>query len=709
MRESGQEPRRLAAQIFVFTARQSCHTPVKDNDMWGAQARAAEYKAFQAAAARRASEEHKLPQKPAPVSLGAFTKNAPLNRNKGAKAWKPLVLEDTPEADIDNSEDNEGTVSIPTLIRSINRDNSASDDSDISLNPRNPRLTASSDSTRSSTAPTAPRAMLRVAQAPSTLINPTPKRIQSNLVLKQAQEDIVRSVHSSPGNSSGIGGYPNPILYPQLTCWYDLHGFPVIVPAPMPTIPVAQPLTVGYPGNVMVPNDISPSKQENKLTSLSHQFAGPSMGFFTSQGNFARAAGSIAIESMSSMPALHFGYNPNGGVYSGGVPVTDPSHHPLTQHVNSDTIIDMDGSFSDSSSFGMPSIVGHNPYPGAAAEPAESPAKVNQATGIAVPRPSPLPVVSSSEDEPYDRKTKMQSFVAAQQALARTGKTVLHNPDLHRVRVTEAASPAGPGSTVTLLEHNPRNQMNIPGSITTVRPPPGFELQCFPRQNSEADNDSKTSPIDGVTLQQMFGVGHEDWLELKPVTKSERMKMSNVMKTFARAQAPDETRGFTKQSNPHGKEELNQWMYRANRDNRPITKTRKLFEEAGQQRLASGPESVNGRGLSQTEIECAAICAVGDIVASLTDEAGLPAAGTEAETLFGKYKPAPEYAIERGRLLLLNGGVTSFFEDNTGGFYSAPSRIARDPRFRPPGKEAAQIKADENWKLRGDLYGRRRI
>lgn len=35
-------------------------------------------------------------------------------------------------------------------------------------------------------------------------------------------------------------------------------------------------------------------------------------------------------------------------------------------------------------------------------------------------------------DQPYDRSTKMQSFVAAQQAMAKTGKTVLHNPFLQK-------------------------------------------------------------------------------------------------------------------------------------------------------------------------------------------------------------------------------------------------------------------------------------
>jgi hypothetical protein len=383
----------------------------------------------------------------------------------------------------------------------------------------------------------------------------------------------------------------------------------------------------------------------------------------------------------------------------------------------------MDGSFSDSSSFGVSNIVRHYSYPEVAAAPVDLPAKIDRTIGTVDPKRTLVSVGPASDEEPYDRKTKMQSFVAAQQALARTGKTVLHNPDLHRVKASGAASPDHSGSTSTSPEHNSGNQMFTPGSLTIVKPPPGFELppqsfelqppgsglQLLPRQPSEADNDKKTSPIDQATLRQIFEVDKGDWLELKPVTKADRMKMNRVMRAFARAQAPDERREFAPKTDGHGKKELEQGMHLANKDNKPITAARKTFEEAAKERLASGPNGLNGSELSQAEIECAAICAVGDIVANLMDNSGSAAAGTDVDGLFCKYKPAPEYAIERGGLLLGYSGNASFFEENTGGFYTAPSRIARDPRFRPAGKEAVQGKVDENWKIRADMYGRRRI
>jgi hypothetical protein len=307
----------------------------------------------------------------------------------------------------------------------------------------------------------------------------------------------------------------------------------------------------------------------------------------------------------------------------------------------------------------------------------------------------------------------MQSFVAAQQALAKTGKTVLHNPDLHRVRTSEAASPARSGGTAT-PEHDIRRQMLSPGSVTILKPPPGFGAQAMPRQTLEEGSEQNSSPIDQATLRQMFEVEKREWFELKPVTKAQRTKMNRVMNTFARAQAPDQPREFGPKPDEDKKDNLRRWMQLANKDNKPVTTIHKLFEDAARERLSIGAVVVSSDGatcnhLSQAEIECAAICAVGEIVANLMDDGGSSGAVTDTDGLFAKYKPAPEYAIERGRLLMGSSGSTSFFEDNAGGFYTAPSRIARDPRFRPAGKEAIQVKADEGWKLRADMYGRRRM
>lgn len=75
--------------------------------MLGARARAAEYNAAKAATARQQankdSEESRLPPKPAPISLSAFTRNASYSRNRGAKTFIPLILSEEEEKRSANS------------------------------------------------------------------------------------------------------------------------------------------------------------------------------------------------------------------------------------------------------------------------------------------------------------------------------------------------------------------------------------------------------------------------------------------------------------------------------------------------------------------------------------------------------------------------------------------------------------------------------
>ena len=714
MRESGREPRRPPPEPRRFPIPNFRCSALQIIDMWtqwGAQARAAEYNAAKNAAARRTSEEHKLPQKPVPVSLSAFTKNAPVNRNKGTKVWKPLVLDTTPEAENDGAENNDDIPSTPTRLKSTDS-NSRSEGIDMSLaQVMLPRF-SESDSTPSSTAPTALKAMLKLSQTPSSLINPSPKRVQPHSIIKQNPPAVTPSVHNSPGDVTGIGRYPNPTprQYPRITWYYDLQGFPVIVPMKMPT---AEPVVTQYSGNIMAPDDLSPTKQENKLASLSHKFTGPLPNFLPQYGHYIPASSNFANPVVPRMPELQLDGQQHAN-YQGTMLLANPVPRPPLQHVNTDSIVEVDGSHSDTSSFSVPTIVRHYSYPIAAAATPGQPSTTDQAIQTAGPQRADVPVVQSCEKELYDRKTKMQTFVAAQQALAKTGKTVLHNPDLHRVRKSETASPARSGITVATPERGDRGQILTPGSITVLKPPPGFGLLPIARQLRSEAGAKQPSPINQASLRQIFDIDSEDWLELKPVTESERKKMNMVMSTFARSQAPDQPQGLAHKTINDRKENLKRWMQAANKDTKPVTATRKLFEDAARERLSSGATGV-GNGivtsdyLSREDLECAAICAVGEILGNLMDDQGATGAGTDSPGSFGKYKPAPEYAIERGRLLMGNTGSTSFFEDNTGGFYNAPSRIARDPRFRPAGKEAIQVKPDESWKLRGDMYGRRRM
>ncbi|KIX93727.1 uncharacterized protein Z520_10633 [Fonsecaea multimorphosa CBS 102226] len=678
--------------------------------MFGARARAAEYHAFQKAIARQASreaEEHKLPPKPAPISLSAFTKNPQLNRNKGPKAWKPLILEDTPEDDNDILEDNEDTLSTPTRQKGVDRSGSISHDSDIALVPSNPQPTWLDANDLSATIPTAPKAMLRtISQAPSPLVNPTPRRIQPHAIVKQAQQSGQPSVNSSPSNLSGISGFP----YPGLTWWFDSHGMPVLGPAAIPLFQPGQ-----HHGNLMVPDDISPSKQENKLASLSHEHMGPSSGFVIPHHHLMPMPEIIESSMVAPMTFAHYEEEAGPGNHSQTWSLAPgPIERPVMQHVNSDSAVNMDGHIPNASSLPMPNAIRRFSYPTAVGEPMEQ-GSITKPAAHRLAQHATHPVLVLPDEEPYDRKNKMQSFVAAQQALAKTGKTVLRNPDLHRVKVLDSASPAHSTSETTTPERTRLVPTYSPESIIIRKPPPGLDSQLHPHQAFGQSTSKASSPFDTSTLREIFGVGKEDWFELKPVSKNQRMMMNRVMRMCAKAQSPDAPQGFLQGTKTGRKESLQNWMRIASRDNKPATGTRKLFEQVSKECHATRA-SIGGSGdgassdqSSDAEIEGAAIRAVGDILANLTESADSSDSGVDLANMGCKYKPAPEYAIERGALLMGNSGSTSFFEENTGGFYSAPSRIARDPRFRPAGKEAVKVKSEEEWKVRHDMYGRRRL
>ncbi|OAP56767.1 hypothetical protein AYL99_08879 [Fonsecaea erecta] len=672
--------------------------------MLGARARAAEYHAFKAASARQASreaEENKLPPQPAPVSLSAFTKNPQLNRNKGPKAWKPLILEDTPEDDDDSPADNEDTVSTPTRQRGVDGNSSISHDSDRAQTWREAN-------NLSSTVPIAPKAMLRnTSQAPSPLVNPAPRRTQPHAIIKQAQQGSHLSVNSSPSNVSGISGFP----YPGVTWWFDSHGMRVPGPAAMPTFFPGQ-----YHGNLMAPDDISPSKQENKLASLSHEYMDTSSGFILPHYPLMPMSGIFGGSMADPVTFAHYEDEGGAGHDSQAWPFASmPVERPVMQHVNSDSVVNMDGSISDTSSLLVPNAIRRFSYPNAVGEPMRQ-GSIAESAAQRIAHQSIHPTLVLPDEEPYDRKNKMQSFVAAQQALARTGKTVLHNPDLHRVKASESASPAHTRSKTTTPERTRHAQTTSPESIVIRKPPPGFEPHLSPRQVIAQCTSKTPSPFNASILREIFEVGSDDWLELRPVGKDQRMKMSRVMRICARAQSPDAPLGFLQSAKPGRKESLQNWMQIATRDHKPATGTRRLFEQVSKEchanrlSIVGGGDGASSDDTSNGEIEGAAIRAVGDIVANLTESAESSESGRGSAGLVCKYKPAPEYAIERGRLLLMgNSGSTSFFEDNTGGFYSAPSRIARDPRFRPAGKDTVKVKSEEEWKLRHDMYGRRRM
>lgn len=683
--------------------------------MLGARARAAEYNAYKAATARQAdreAEELKLPPKPVPVSLSAFTKNPLPNRNKGNKAWVPLILEDTPEPDENSSihHDHDDVMSTPTrqttrvFVESVEPRSRPLVPPVRELQPVRINI---------------PDVSARVARKfnfppqdySAPLLNPTPRRIQPHSILQQTHQNLPPSIHGTPGNPALFSLYPTPsqLWLNGLQCFPDAGQLPFY------------PANFAFShGDFMVPDDISPAKQENKLAVLSQTLKRRSSNFGPARQPFP---GTPGLENNAIFPQY------TSSQLGTGPPIWDLSeeltnekqrhlHQSAFQHTNSDSLAPPDGEVFNSAPPPTNAMAQHISYSDGIPPSLGSQQAVQYNSDFITFQPEFLSA-NESKGEPYDRKSRMQNFVAAQQALAKTGKTVLHNPNLHRIKAED--DPTNAPNTETLdspPEHDfhaeVQSTTTLHGSMPILKPPPGLEPQHAIRAIVPFDNwiDGATTPSHDE-VRKGFDIGTPGWLELRPVTKVERTRMIKMMKLCSRIEDVDSPRVLTHNSSSTRLKSL----YSAVEDKCPGNKkAREAVNQIANDYLASRFSQLtnNGGKISSSDseiakIESASIGAIGNILVNIRASSEMNGNEDDNVGYFCKYKPAPEYAIERGRLLSGNTGNSSYFEEETGGFYNAPSRIARDPRFRPASKEGLKGKVDDEWKHRHDLYGRRRL
>lgn len=707
--------------------------------MLGARARAAEYNAYKAASARQASheaEEQKMPPKAAPVSLGAFTKPAQPTRNKGAKAWKPLVLDDTaPEEEPEKSEDGKFSFSTQALQAGGHGSNTGIHNKKTAISPQGPhplrvdnkangvgalslQSTNNNDINNSET-PLSPRSLQLARTKPPTfgippapitfyapleeddepgLANPTSQHPQPQPILAQAPQAILPSVNSSPNSFSGPSVFP----YPPAMWQHYVPGPPPVDLHQMPFFYSGQ-----ADSGFMVPTDISPTKQENKFASMSGQNTGSSLETTASHQYISSSPATVGNSTYAPPPFYPYGPGPGGRNPHPPLGTVAPNtlHRSPIKHGKSNSIT------YPNAGRGAPAMCSNNrrrlSYPSPRAPFHRPPPHTRNGPGVTahgVQQKSP----ATPNKRSYDRSSKMQNFAAAQQSLGK-GKTVLRNPDLNR---------ATAGSETSTPTRDPRRG---PTDDTLV-PGPHNALILLPRPELEATiNSSISEPNDtGIyvassqaSLQKEFGVGTDEWHELKPVTKSQRMLMNKAMRLCAIAESPDPPKASLQNKYPDRHEKLQRWVQPGQSDSPGRKKAvNQVAKEHLSSRLSntSGNDGVESGFAQAATIESASISAVGNILANLTDSVESTGSAAEHGPSLSKYKPAPEYAIERGRFLPGNSGgsSTSFFEDANSGFYTAPSRIARDPRFRPPSKDELKAKSEEDWKARPDRWWTRR-
>src|SRR5271155_78247 len=410
----------------------------------GAQARAAEYAAATAAKARQVSreaEDQKLPPKATPVSLSALAKAHSTGRNKGPKAWKPLNMDDITESSDDGSTGIESGRATPRTLARMALERSSSF----------PYRQSSGSSTRVEDVgvniPTAPRAMMTSNPPTTVTTNPSLQRNQSETIANPPVRQSVQNVYVSPV-SFRHGGFPYHAMPPH---FYSLH--PNILGTP-PNREAAQ-----FPrfGSMMVPGDLSPTKQQQKFAMLEQtQYAAYANDSFEASADLLPHR-MLLQPSPSYYDQLNtanasiigdpYGWNVStcGGTYVDyGV-----DQQPLQERLDIGYVGDGKGDFQSGTATSGNKLV-PLPYgvtPMSYASNGDSAAEYyhSQAVSCSGFQYRRLSLISTSETkrqaipatydygEHYDRNSKMQSFVgeATQEALARKGKTVLHNLDLY--------------------------------------------------------------------------------------------------------------------------------------------------------------------------------------------------------------------------------------------------------------------------------------
>ena len=656
--------------------------------MLGAQARAAEYNAAKNASARQASreaEEQKLPPKPGPLSLGSFARTAAPNRNKGTKKYAPLILEQTEEDEDALQEDEPGST---TPIKSPR---------DTTHTPVNPEDPTSGDRIRVRmpiAAPTAPRAM-RPGNDP--FANQTPVRVDNQpLVFPAAQ-------YGASPNTSFAGAYP----YSELAQLRGLSFYQTLDQNMDNT-----PEGMRAYGNMMVPTDITPTKQEQKLSTMSQYYTNPHTG---------------TIASVFPMYEQPFAINPAQMQYS----YPDPHGMALSQMWD----FSQQQALINNSLFQRPALQHFHSdiTPLARTGEAPTPAKVlmsHHSTDDYAPHITPSRASlhqssndtsaskSKENDEPYDRNSKIQLFVAAQQAFAKTGKTVLNNPEL---RKGQEELQVKPKQEVDINQSTPDlNRLQINDredfvSRTAPRVPPGLPkipkgFNVFTSSGGSEYDDAEEEPVatsvEDVKLLEAFGVGTDDWFDLKPVGRLHRQRMNAAVKHVESEMHESYGRPLVVGNDPKRREEVRKWFYN---DTRERQEAKKAVEQVAVDHVARLQGSDGGTPSDSVDMDSQAglIRGAGSMLATLTEYARDYQHGNPPD-YFNRTKPVPEFAVEQVGGLGANLGHNSFFEDERGGFYNAPTRIARDPRFRTQAREGGKIKSEDERAYRHDMYGRRR-
>ena len=688
----------------------------------GSMARAAEYAAARAATARQVSREteaQKLPPKSTPVSLSAFTKGQPTSRNKGNKAWKPLTTDDLggDEDYSDNPTSREQTPFYP----------------DNDEEPRSTRrllARPTHGSMEELKIPTAPKAMLVQRDRPAVLLDPAPRRVSAQQAINYAHQQHPQAPDGTPGRGTQgrsllhVPPFPYRPSRRQRSAY--LHEMQLLgahhdQADMIPAIPMfghglhaAAYLT---PTRDEIAQVMQERDRQHMLNMINLQ-----------PGITQQPPSSFGVFDDSPVHYYNPGeYNPSGygQVHPPSYEVTPPSYYPAQQ-----------------------STTRHEMPPALHATPPNyQPMRSNVDQSSALYHPD-----YRKPDVAYDRARTLEAYKTslAKQALEQKGKTVLHNPELHKPQEDQQNSTSSalvvsnePDSEPSQLSFTPWQEVEdmleeskkdqdawnalAKAGMTVPEPDHNASKRCGVKIQSDAFAGNTTlaliGPPPGLELlidgsgdfkHNGFREFPESFYALKPLTRTQVQRVRDLSQ-----QARDDLAGTIRKP------------LKTTMDGEDINSVRAKFSKHWFYGLPPF-EDVDGRNELAAKVhECAikdkAIkpkseedmaadrAIIGNVIGNVKyymDQCRLP---EHKRSIPFKIKPVPEYATERPSVL--TGGTSifsSFFEEpSTKGevekpFIPTPKRIARDPRFRPATpKDGGKLKLEDERIARHASYGRR--
>ncbi len=320
--------------------------------------------------------------------------------------------------------------------------------------------------------------------------------------------------------------------------------------------------------------------------------------------------------------------------------------------------------------------------------------------------------------EPYDTERAMKECVNDLKEKAKDGKTVLHNPNSQKELVPRSAVRKASGSRPPLVPWDVRPKESVQNSEWEVMPPP--EPPVFTEKDLSNLKPPPGLPVPSNLAQAVSleptdcapKVGSIEWMTLAPITSAERDRVRRRMALAAKSVTNEVPQDHIEQEK-EDIAETQKWFHTDARGERLLRRQVDLSAQLHASKVMSNIKARNGGELPEQfqdgkDDGLAATLILGNVACNLQTYLVGDRKSVEQRKNFHKVKAVPDWCTERGGLAVGGvGGGDSYFDGAAGGFYGAPVRVARDPRFRPQVKEGIKVKPEEEWKHRHEMYGRR--